>query len=105
MTTPGAIIFAIGALITLFNFYLSYLRYPVHIAAGGTRETYRWVSGVPLLGSFLLWLSVPLLPSVIFKVVAILLSLLDTGGIHWFLGTMWWTGQLGAFIRGREGGA
>ena len=104
MATIGLILLALGAFITLTNVYLSFVRYPVHLALGGTRKTYRWVSGIPLIGSLCLWLSIPLLSSVGLRWFAAALSLLDTGGIHWFIGTMWWTGQFGAFIRGRNDG-
>ncbi len=104
MTTAGIVLFALGAFLTLSNVYLSFLRYPIHLARGGTRETYRWVSGIPVLGSLLLWISICLLPSTRLKWLACLLSIFDTGGIHWFLGTMWWTGQLGALFRRRNDG-
>jgi len=104
MATVGMILFAGGAFFTLMNVYLSFIRYPVHLALGGTRETYRWVSGIPLIGSLILWLSIPLLSSLGLKWSAAALSVFDTGGIHWFVGTMWWTGQLSAFIRGRTSG-
>ncbi|WP_145431109.1 hypothetical protein [Lacipirellula limnantheis] len=102
MAIVGMVLFALGAFVTLANVYLSFIRYPVHLALGGTRETYRWVSGFPLVGSLFLWLSIPLLSSVGLRWFAVALSLFDTGGIHWFVGTMWWTGQLGAFLRGRN---
>ena len=98
------ILFAAGAFVTVMNAYLSFIRYPVHLALGGTRETYRWVSGFPLVGSLFLWLSILLLSSVALKWFAAALSLFDTGGIHWFVGTMWWTGQLAAVLRGRKDG-
>jgi hypothetical protein len=99
MATVGMVLLALGAFVTLANVYLSFIRYPVHLALGGSRETYRWASGVPLVGSLLLWLSIPLLSSFGLRWFAAALSLFDTGGIHWFVGTMWWTGQLGAFLR------
>jgi hypothetical protein len=104
MATVGVILFVLGALVTVTNVYVSFIRYPVHLAFGGTRETYRPVSGIPLVGSLFLWLSIPLLSSVGLVWSAAALSVFDTGGLHWFVGTMWWTGQLGAFIRGRTDG-
>src|SRR6476646_7226256 len=104
MTAVGIILFALGTFFTVMNAYLSFVRYPVHLALGGNREAYRCVSGVPLIGSLCLWLSIPLLSSVGLKWVAASLSVLDTGGIHWFIARMWWTGQLGAFTRGRRHG-
>jgi len=100
MAAIGFALFAIGTLVTLCNFYLSWLRPLVHLLVGGTRETYKWVSGIPLFGSVLLWISVPLLPSDLLRWIAAILSLFDTGGIHWFIATMIWTGQLGSLMRG-----
>jgi hypothetical protein len=76
-----------GGLVCAINFYLSFCRYPLHRLRRGSRESYRYMSGFPLVGSFLvaLW---------IFKFydrgcilcVALLLIAIDTGGIHWFVG-------------------
>ncbi len=100
--TFGVILFALGALLTLSNVYLSFLHYPIHLVRGGTRDTYRWVSGIPLFGSLLLWISIGLLPSTGLQWVAGILSIFDTGGIHWLIGTLWWTGELGKFFRGQK---
>lgn len=88
MTVVGYILFGLGGGFTAINFYLSYLRFPLHRAFGGTRESYQWASGIPLLGSLLLWISIPFLPSAPWMWAAAGLSLFDTGGIHWFAGTM-----------------
>ena len=104
MTTAGIILLVLGATLTLTNAYLSFLRYPIHRARGGEPEAYRWVSGFPVFGSLFLWISIFLLPTTGLKWLAGLLSVFDTGGIHVFLGTMWWRGQLGEFFRARHGG-
>lgn len=103
MATVGMILFATGAFFTLMNVYLSFIRYPLHLALGGTRESYRWSSGAPLIGSLLLWISIPLLSSVGLKWFAAVLSIFDTGGIHWFIGTLLFYGEFGESIRGRSG--
>src|SRR5687768_7190573 len=77
MATVGMVLLALGAFVTLANVYLSFVRYPVHLALGGTRETYRWVSGFPVVGSLLLWLCIPLLSSVGLRWLAAALSLFD----------------------------
>jgi hypothetical protein len=100
MATFGMIIFALGTFLTALNFYLTFLRLPVHLARGGMHENYRRVSGFPIFGSIFLWLSIPMLSSVGLRWTAAAVSLFDTGGIHWFLGTMWWTGHLGEFLHG-----
>lgn len=89
----GLVLFGVGAIIAIFNFYLSFLRYPVHRLLGAPRETYRWSSGIPLFGSLFLWLSLPLLHprwGLIWSAIGI--SLLDTAGLHWFVGVMVWHG-------------
>lgn len=101
MAVIALILFGIGGLLTLWNFYVSFIRYPAHLLFGGTRETYQWVSGVPLFGSLLLWISIPMLSSVSLQWFAAILSVFDTAGFHWFVGTMWWTGQWWPFIRHR----
>lgn len=81
----------IGCLVTALDFYLSFLRYPLHRLSGGTRENYRWVSGLPLFGSMFLWLGAAFLteqPPLLWS--ALIVSLLDTGGLHWFIATMVW---------------
>jgi hypothetical protein len=89
------VIFGLGALVCLINFYTSFLRYPLHRLRGLPRESFRWVSGFPLVGSLLvafafMWLHQ--LPVMI--PVCIILILIDTGGIHWFLGLGVMTYQL-----------
>lgn len=102
MAELGSVLFALGAFVTMTNAYLSLLRYPIHRLRGGTMETYQWISGVPLVGSLFLWLSIPLLPWMWLRWIAGVLSLFDTAGIHWFVVMMWWSGQLGDLIRGRK---
>jgi len=92
----GIVLFVAGALITCLNFYLSFLRYPVHLLSGGYRDNYRWVSGLPLFGSLLLWISMPLLrdaPSMIWW--ALVVSMFDTAGLHWFVGVVLWQALFG----------
>jgi hypothetical protein len=86
----GYILFALGALISCLNFYLSFLRYPLYRLLG--RE-YRWESGLPLFGSLFLVVAVVLLrESPGFFWGGLALALLDTGGLHWFLAVIIWHG-------------
>jgi len=105
MVVVGQIIFGFGAFLTLLNVYTSFFRFPIHRLFGGTRANFRWVSGVPLVGSAFLWLSIPLLPSGLQRWAAAAISLFDTGGIHWFIFAMWRQGELRSFIRGGRDGA
>ncbi len=80
--------FSLGGLVCLTNFYLSFLRYPLHRLRGLPRESYRWVSGIPLFGSLFVGLSLLVLHSLPgILPAAIVLIAIDTGGIHWFVGT------------------
>lgn len=81
--------FVVGGLLCLTNFYLSFLRYPLHRLRGLSRESYCWVSGMPLFGSLFVGLSLVDLHSLRGMLpVAIMLIVIDTGGIHWFVGSM-----------------
>jgi hypothetical protein len=84
-------LFGLGGWLCCLNFYLSFLRYPVHRIMGKTKEDYRWISGIPLFGSlfvavslFQFWRSPWLLA------LAVVLIVIDTGGLHWFLGTVFY---------------
>jgi hypothetical protein len=84
------VLLGVGALFSLLNFYLSFVSYPFHRLRGRARDDFKWISGVPLIGSFMLWISAVLLQTTSLKWLAIVLSLFDTGGIHWFAGIMLW---------------
>ena len=81
----------VGGLLCCLNFYLSFLRYPVHRFMGKKKDEYRWISGIPVFGSLFVAISllgIWQLP--LFRAAAIGLILIDTGGLHWFAGTMLW---------------
>lgn len=83
------IAFGLGASLCLINFHLSFLRYPLHRLRGLPKESYRPVSGFPLLGSLLVALSLIELHGITWMIpVAVALILIDTGGIHWFVGSL-----------------
>lgn len=91
MTFTAAGLFMAGLLITAINVYLSWIRMPLLRRVRNT-DAVSWVSGIPVIGSAALWLSAALLPAGHgFTPVALGASLLDTGGIHWFVGNaVWW---------------
>ena len=77
----------VGGVLCLLNFYLSWVRYPLHRLRRRSKESYHSASGAPLVGSLLVALSMLGLRSVTAVVpVAIALIVIDTGGIHWLLG-------------------
>jgi hypothetical protein len=95
----GHAAFALGALISLLNVYLSFIRVPLLRWRG---QDQRFVSGVPLVGSFLLVVSAVLLWKVRWLALSALgLATLDTGGLHGFVGTLAWEAIVGRW-RGRS---
>jgi hypothetical protein len=87
--TLGWILFGLGAFLCLVNFYLSFLRRPLRRLRGLPDESDRWVSGFPLLGSLLVALSMIGLHEVPGMIpLAAASILIDTGGIHWFVGSL-----------------
>ena len=79
----------VGGLVCALNFYLSFCRYALHRFRGGSRESYRWMSGFPLVGSLLVTLSIVKFYEVPWILtMALVLIAIDTGGIHWFAGVL-----------------
>lgn len=85
----SAVILVLGGFICCLNFYLSFPRYLLHKYRGGKKEDNKWISGFPLVGSLLVALSLlASWQSTWILVVSVTLILIDTGGLHWFAGTM-----------------
>lgn len=75
--------------ISLLNFYLSFLRNPIHRLLGGAPDDYHWVSGFPVVGSLFIVLSLVLMQTNSWPLwLGIICAALDTGGLHWFGGAM-----------------
>jgi hypothetical protein len=78
-----------GAFICVVNFYTSWLAYPVHKFIFKRTEKFQFSSGFPLLGSLFIVLSLTFYQYSMFVFWAgVTLALLDTGGVHWFVGTL-----------------
>jgi hypothetical protein len=85
------ILFYLGGYFCGLNFYLSCLRYPLYRVCGGEKDEYQWISGAPLVGSLLVGISLISLHKITWMLVlGLILIVLDTGGLHWFLGTMFY---------------
>lgn len=83
------LMFIAGGFVCGLNFYLSFLRYPVHRLLRLPKESFQWVSGAPLVGSVLVAISLLVLHSITWILVTgVVLILIDTGGVHWYAGTM-----------------
>lgn len=81
--------FVFGAYLCLLNFYISFLRYRIHLWRGLPKESYKFVSGIPLLGSLIVFLLVRCtnLPPAM-QYAGVVLIVIDTGGIHWAIGNI-----------------
>jgi hypothetical protein len=85
----GYACFAMGALACCANFYLSYVRYPIHRLLFGSAQ-YRWISGLPLFGTVLLVIGFfAMLPFSYSTLLAVVLLTIDTAGPLWFVMTTW----------------
>ncbi len=82
------VLFTSGGLICALNAYLSWVRYPLHRARGRSAASFRWASGVPLVGSALVlgaWaVTLRSLESAWINATAVALLLADSGGPLWF---------------------
>jgi len=65
---------AIGMMLSAMNFYISFLAQYIEKKKTG--------SGIPILGSLLLFISLFFIEN---KLIVTLFILLDTGGIHWLI--------------------
>ncbi len=85
----GYSLFVLGGLGSIINFYLSFLRYPIHRLRHGKDAKYQWVSGMPLFDALLV-LGLLLLPKNLWLCgLAFLLLCVNTGGILWFVIFTW----------------
>ena len=85
----GYLLFAIAAFFTASNFYLALLRYPLHRWRTGSTDDLRFISGAPLLGDLTavaLWF---LPPAPVFSALALVLMLLNTSSMLWFVIVVW----------------
>ena len=81
-------VLAIGGWICLTNFYLSYIRYFLFLRRGGKKDEYKFISGFPLIGSTVVALTLVIAkPEFWVSFFFILIAGLDTGGLHWFIGS------------------
>jgi len=90
----GAMLFGFAALIAVTNFHLSFVR-PLYFR--WKKKEYKFISGLPAIGTIALIFSGFLLPPNLYLACsALLLVVLDTGGLPWFAVIM-----LVEWLRGR----
>lgn len=80
------ILLAFGCFLSLVNFYLTFLRYPVHRLRCRSAEDYQWMSGYPVFGSLVVLMCLPFVyqEPLIFW-IAVGCAALDTDGLHWIV--------------------
>jgi hypothetical protein len=78
ITGLGFCAFILGALVSLFNIYLSFVRLPLLKALGRAPQ---WASPIPLIATILLAFAVLLLDRPRFIAAALVLGLIDPGGL------------------------
>ena len=84
----GYTMLALGSLVAAINFYLAFLRYPIHQLLG---RPYRNISILPGIGTvFVAAAALSLHESTSILVSCFVLLVLDTGGFPWFIGVMAW---------------
>ena len=88
MPYAATIMLVAGSMIATVNFWLSFIRPLSRRISDGPVKS---VSGIPLFGSLLLWAAAWMFyPSSDLAWWALSISLIDTGGPHWFLGTLFY---------------
>jgi multisubunit Na+/H+ antiporter MnhB subunit len=86
----GLVLVGIACLVAAFNFNLSFLRPRRYQRTHGTMEGYRFVSGLPVFGTFLLVAGCILaFGSVAVGICGLAAGLLDPDGIPWFVIRTW----------------
>ncbi len=88
-TILGYSLFTLGVVISIFNFYLQVLRYPIHCILHGKDAKYKWNSGFPLFGILSVVGLIFLPKSLWLNIIAFLLLCGDIGGIQWFVIFTW----------------
>lgn len=79
-------LFVIGVLVSLLNFYFSFVL-PVIDRLRNRKASF--TSGIPLFGSLLLVISFFCFPGDhVLSLPALIIALFDTGGLHWLCGSL-----------------
>ena len=87
-TVVGWLLLILGVFVSLLNFHLSFTLPLYHRLR--QRES-RISSGIPYIGQLLCLLSLPFFPTPsVPQLIALIAALIDTMGIHWFIGALLW---------------
>ena len=89
VTIFALVLCGLGAIVAACNFYLWFIRFPLYLRRGSTKESFQFISIFPLLGSLLFWLAAFIFyrnGHHLLTWIAIAVSCFDTGGPFWFIG-------------------
>ncbi len=79
-----------AAAIALLNFYLSFLRGRLYVRRHGSLDGYRYVSGLPIIGTVLVVIGALLgFGELAVAALGLVVMAADTGGSVWFLISTW----------------
>jgi len=88
LLAAGYVLFGLAAIVAIVNFYLSFLRAPICRLLGGDPRN---VTGIPAIGTlFLIGALICVERTQFAWAAAIVLAVLDTGGLPWFLLMVTW---------------
>lgn len=91
---PAASLIGLALILGALNIWLSFVRPRLYMRCHETMDGYRFVSGVPLVGTVLSFAGGLVGFGAIGLALAGILSLaLDAGGLPWFLATTWREGS------------
>jgi hypothetical protein len=80
----------VGIAIAAMNFYLSFIRPRLFYRAHGSLDAYKFVSGVPMLGTLVVVIGTVLgFGTLLCTVLGLFAVVLDTGGSVWVLVATW----------------
>ncbi len=90
LTPYGLFIVLFAAVVGVFNFSLSWVRPLLYRLLHGSLEGYHFVSGIPFVGTPIVVIGVLLsFGDVVTASLGLLVLLMDTGGLPWFLAATW----------------
>jgi hypothetical protein len=90
LTPYGLYIVLLSSAVGVFNFCLSWVRPLLYRLLHGSWEGYHFVSGVPIVGTLIVVVGVLLsFGHVVTASLGLLVLLIDTGGLPWFLAATW----------------
>jgi hypothetical protein len=86
----GVVFMLLAAAVAVFNFWLSFVRPIVYRWRHGGMTGFKFVSGVPGIGTVLVAIAIPLSFGFVWiGILGLAVLLVDTGGLPWFVWSTW----------------